>query len=82
MKLMTALALILLTGCATYVGKDGRWSDSAAYETRECGAEVKNSAQYPTRADSFTPGGMDRSAVRIQELTDACMTRKGFKPSA
>lgn len=78
-RLLAAPALLLaLSGCASY-SKPGGDPMLAEYDRRDCAKAILSSKDYPTRADSFQPGGMERSAERIGALEAACMRDKGYK---
>jgi len=78
MKLvLTLLALIALSGCTTYVTRGGEYASE--FDARECRYEARHSPNAPTAAEAFTPGGMDRAAVKLEQLTDACMARLGHR---
>lgn len=76
-NLLIVLAVTVLGGCASY-SKPGGNVYQAEFERRECAEKVQAQREYPTRADSFQPGGMDRSAARIERLQDACMAGAGY----
>lgn len=79
MKIILATLFLALvgSGCSVYETNAGQYVGE--YDTRECRASVKRLPDYPTAAQAATPGGMDRAAVKIQELEDQCMGRLGYK---
>jgi len=80
MKLvLAAAALSLASGCSTYVGKDGRWSYAAGYETRECRVEAAN-VPGATPADAFKSNDSLASAsMKWGAEIEKCMQRKGYR---
>lgn len=78
MRMIVVLVAVMLGGCASY-SKPGGDAMKAEYDRRECARAVELSKDYPTRAESFTPGGIERSAARIEQLQDACMAKAGYR---
>lgn len=86
MKLViTALALIAFSGCATYVARDGSYSLANEIEQRDCRQVALNDKTAPSLADFHRSDGMGAfnraAAERLETLIHQCMARKGLRPA-
>jgi hypothetical protein len=51
-------------------------------DLRDCKAAAYLDPHAPSAADSAVPGGMERSAERLEALRDGCMRSKGYRVRA
>jgi len=78
-SIIAAAVLTALSGCTLYTTRDGQYASE--FDARQCRHEARTAQNSPTSAEAFTPGGMDRAAVKLELLTTECMARKGHAPS-